>query len=160
MSYEIVTDVAVARPMAAVRRQVHVGSVSGAWRPALDQVWAFLRRHDGLRTDGHNIFVYHHPMRPGEPMAVEFGVEVTGPFVGEGDVVFTRTPAGQVLTTLHVGPYDRLSEAHAAIEAWRAEHGGALGGVSWEIYGDPGDDPSRLEVRVVYLLAPDVRSSI
>jgi effector-binding domain-containing protein len=151
--YEVVTEAATARPIAAVQRRVHVGDVSTSWRPALDQVWAFLRRHEGLRTDGHNIFVYHHAARPGEPMNVDFGVEVTGAFAGEGEVVFTQTPAGQVASTLHIGPYDRLADAHAAIHAWRAAHGQALAGASWEIYGDWSDDEAKQEVRIVYLLA-------
>src|SRR5437762_14285876 len=104
MTYEIVIERAAPRPLAAVRRQVRTGEVSTVWRPALDQVWAFLRRHEGLRTDGHNIFVYHHPSRTGDPMEVDFGVEVTGPFEDEGEVVFTHTPAGLVASTLHVGP--------------------------------------------------------
>src|SRR5438552_19190586 len=116
MTYEIATETAAARPIAAVRRQVRVGEVSTAWRPALDKVWTFLRRHDGLRTDGHNIFVYHHPVRPGTPMEVDFGVEVSRAFAGEGDIVFTRTPAGQVASTLHIGPPDQLASANAAIE--------------------------------------------
>ena len=116
MTYEIVTDVAAARPIAAVHRQVPIGGVAAAWRPALDQVWAFLRRHEGLRTDGHNIFVYHHPARPGDPLEVDFGVEVAGAFESEGDVVFAHTPAGPVASTLHVGPIARLGDASAAIE--------------------------------------------
>jgi effector-binding domain-containing protein len=75
------------------------------------------------------------------------------PFEGEGEVVFTQTPAGQVASTLHIGPYDTLSDAHDAIDAWRATHGRALAGASWEIYGDWNDDPEKLEVRVLYLLA-------
>ncbi len=152
MTYEILTSTVEARPLAVVHRQVHVGRVSTAWRPALDQVWAFLRRHDGLRSDGHNIFVYRQPTAPGAPMEVDFGVEVTRAFDGEGEVAFTETPAGEVAWTRHVGSYDGLGAANAAVEAWCREHGRALGGVSWEIYGDPGDDPAALEVRVFYLL--------
>jgi effector-binding domain-containing protein len=153
LTYEIFTQVATARPIAAVRRRVHPGQVATAWRPALDQVWAVLRRHEGLQTDGHNIFVYHHPMRSGEPIDIDFGVEVTGAFEDEGEVVLTRTPAGQVVSTLHVGPYDTLGDAHEAIDAWRAAHGRTFGPASWEIYGDWSDDPAKLEVEVVYLLA-------
>ena len=83
MVYEIVTETAAARPIAAVRRRVAIGEVSPVWRPALDRVWAFLRRHPGLRTGGHNIFVYHHPTRLGDPMEVDFGVEVSGAFASE-----------------------------------------------------------------------------
>jgi effector-binding domain-containing protein len=154
LTYEIVIETVTARRMAAVRRRVRVGEVASAWKPALDQVWAFLRRHDDLRSQGHhNIFVYHHPTRPGEPMEVDFGVEVTGTFAGEGEVVATQTPSGSVVSTLHVGPADRLAGAHAAIAAWCAEHGRVIGAASWEIYGDWTEDPSTFEVRVIYLLA-------
>ena len=152
MAYEIVLDDVAARPIAAVHASVPVGQVAAAWRPALDQVWAFLRSHDGLRTDGHNIFVYHHPVLPGAPMAVDFGVEISRPFEPEDEIVFTQTPAGPVARTVHAGPPEQLAAANAAIEAWCAAHGRPLAGVSWEIYGDPGDDPAAFEIQVFYLL--------
>jgi effector-binding domain-containing protein len=156
MALEVATERVTARPIAAVRRRVRVGEVSTAWKPALDQVWAFLRQHQGLRTDGHNIFLYHHPARREDPMNVDFGVEVTGPFDGVGEVVPAQTPAGLVAWTLHSGPYEALGAAHDAIHAWREAHHGTFAGASWEIYGDPHDDPAKDEVRVVYLLAdPD-----
>jgi effector-binding domain-containing protein len=151
MGYEIVTEVVSARPIAAVRRRVAVGDVPSAWKPALDQVWAFLRRQDGAWHDGHNVFVYHHAT-PGEPMDVDFGVEVTGVFDGEGEVRHTETPSGRVVSTHHIGPYDELGQAHDAINAWSLANGRALGDASWEIYGDWNEDPTRLEVQVVYLL--------
>jgi effector-binding domain-containing protein len=153
MSCEIVVESVTARPLAAVRRRIRIGEVSSTWRPPLDQVWAFLRRHPGLRRDGHNIFLYHHPARREDPMDVDFGVEVTGPFESEGEVAFTETPAGTVASAVHVGPYDMLREAHDAIHAWSVAEGRSFAGASWEIYGDPTDDPTSLEVRVIYLLA-------
>jgi effector-binding domain-containing protein len=126
--------------------------VGAAWRPALDKVWAFLRAHDGLRTDGHNIFAYRFPVRPGAPLEVAFGVEVSHDFEDDGEIQLTHTPAGRVASTVHVGPAERIADANAAIEAWCVAHGLSLAGVSWEIYGDPGDDPAILEVQVVYLL--------
>ena len=152
MAYEIVLEDVAARPIAAVHRSVPIGHVADAWRPALDKVWAFLRTHQGLRTDGHNIFVYRHPVRPGAPMEVDFGVEVSRPFAAEDEVVSTHTPAGHVASTVHIGPPDQLAGANAAIEQWCVAHQRSLAGVSWEIYGDPGDDPAILEVKVFYLL--------
>jgi effector-binding domain-containing protein len=153
MTNEVLVEMAAARPMAAVRRRVQVGEIGAAWRPALDLVWAFLRRNEGLRTDGHNIFLYRHPAQPGDPMEVDFGVEVSRAFEGEGEVIATSTPAGQVASTLHLGRIERIGEAHRAIDAWGTSHGREFGGWSWEIYGDPGDDPDRFEVQVVYQLA-------
>ena len=152
MAYEIVVEEVAARPIAAVHARVPVGGVAAVWRPALDLVWAFLRSHEGLRTDGHNIFVYHHPLGPGEPMEVDFGVEVSRAFAGEGAIVPAETPAGQAASTVHIGPPARIGDAYAAIEEWCRAHHRSLGGVSWEIYGDPGDDPGTFEVRVFLLL--------
>jgi hypothetical protein len=153
MSYEITVENVTARPMAAVHASVPVGQVGTTWRPALDQVWAFLRGHDGLRTDGHNIFVYHHPVAPGAPLEVDFGVEVARPFASEGAIVFTHTPAGLAASTLYAGSPDQIGSANTAIEEWCRASQRPLAGVSWEIYGDPGNDPSILQVRVFYLLA-------
>lgn len=153
MTYEIVTETVAPRPLAAVRRRVRIGEIGGSWRPALDLVWAFLRRHAGLRTDGHNIFLYHHPARREDPMDVDFGVQVTGPFEGEGEVAFAETPAGEVASTVFLGPIERLKDAHQAIHAWSESHGRPIGDASWEIYGDPTDDPATIEIRIVYLLA-------
>lgn len=157
MTYEIVVEEVAARPIAAVPVSVPVGQVGVAWRPALDKVWAFLRAHDGLRTDGHNIFVYRHPMRPGAPLEVDFGVEVGRPFASDGEIVFTRTPAGHAATTMYIGPADQIGSANAAIEGWCRANQRPLAGVSWEIYEDPGDDPSIFEVRIFYLLETDRR---
>jgi effector-binding domain-containing protein len=152
MPHHVQIEVVSPRLLAAVEREVVVGRVGDVWRPALDQVWAFLRSQPGLRTDGHNIFVYHHPVKDGDPMNADFGVEVTREFAASGEVRPVRTPGGEAAVVRHVGPYDRLAEAHSAIRAWARESGRTLAGTSWEIYGDWNDDPAKLETLVMYLL--------
>jgi hypothetical protein len=141
-------EVVSPRLMAAVSREVAVGRVGDVWRPALDQVWTFLRTQPCLRTDGHNIFLYHH----GDPMHADFGVEVTREFDASGEVRPVRTPGGEAAVVRHVGTYDGLPEAHRAIHEWSRESGRALAGTSWEIYGDWNDDASKMETWVLYLL--------
>lgn len=139
------------RRLAAVRRQVLVGQVGQAFRTALDQVWAFLRRHPGLREDGHNVFLYE----PGADglLTVDFGVEVVRPFDGEGEVRCVTTPSGPAVECVHRGSYDRLGETHAALGRWCDEHGRPAGSHSLEIYGDPAGDPAAVETTVQYTLA-------
>ena len=95
MSLHVSVHTVAARKLAAVRRQVAIGGVPAAWKPALDKVWAFLRTKPGLRTDGHNVFLYHHPARRDMPMDVDFGVEVVRAFEPEGEVRAVETPAGE-----------------------------------------------------------------
>jgi len=78
-----------------VRREVAPGAVGSAWGPALGKVWDFIRSQPGLRTDGHNIFLYHHPTRPGAPILCDFGVQVTRTFETAGEVYATE-PARNV----------------------------------------------------------------
>ena len=59
------------RKLAAVRRLVAIGDVGRVWRPALDEVWAFLRTQPGLHSGGHNVFLYHHPAERTQPMQVD-----------------------------------------------------------------------------------------
>ena len=52
MNYQVVTKTVSAQPLAAVRRRGLSRDVGRIWKPALDLVWEFLRRHEGLRADG------------------------------------------------------------------------------------------------------------
>jgi effector-binding domain-containing protein len=171
VEYEIKTYKAEPQLIAAVRARVPRGGVAQAYRESLDKVWAFLRKHPGLRTDGHNLFLYHHEAaksggaKSGAAeyeaaksdansgfMTVDFGVQVVRHFDQEGDVRPVGTPGGEVVTMVHRGPYDRLSSAHTAIDDWCRRNGKRIGAFSWEIYGDWTDDPNKLETTVVYLL--------
>lgn len=148
----VTVETVPSRILAAVRRRVKLGEVGLAWKPALDQVWAFLRARLGLRTDGHNVFLYHHPSDRAAAMDVDFGVEVSRSFEPEGEVVLAEVPAGGVATAVHRGAYERLRQTHDAIHAWQARSGRRFAGLSWEIYGDWTDDPAKLETAVCYLL--------
>ncbi len=152
MDYEVVTKSVGAQALAAVRRRVRLGEVWKAWKPALDLVWEFLRTQEGLRTDGHNCFLYHQRAPGEDTIVVDFGVQVIRPFPDTGEIVCTETPPGEVAMTTHIGSYGKLAAAHDAINSWRAANGRTFGACSWEIYGDWTDDEAKLETEVVYLL--------
>jgi effector-binding domain-containing protein len=142
------------RLLAAVRRTAAPREIPTAFKPALDLVWAFLAAHKGLRTDGHNVFLYHHVDRPEAGMPIDFGVEVVRRFEPVGEVRCVETPAGEAAVAVHRGDYGGLSRAHAAVHAWCAANGRTIGGYSLEVYGDWSDDPNGLETTVQYLLRP------
>jgi effector-binding domain-containing protein len=106
----------------------------------------------GLRSDGHNVFLYRHDIDAAGAMTIDFGVQVTRAFAADGDVRCVTTPEGEAASTVHVGAYGGLNAAHNAVQAWIAANGRRMGDWSWEIYGDWNDDPQQLETQVLYLL--------
>ena len=152
MSVSVNVQTVNPRKLAAVRREVAPGAVGAAWGPALGKVWEFIRSQPGLRTDGHNIFLYHHPTQLGAPVLCDFGVEVTRTFETSGEVYPTETPGGEAAVAVHRGPYNRMNEAHDAIRKFMTANRRESAGHSWEIYGDPAPDPANTETTIVYLL--------
>ncbi|MFH8252617.1 GyrI-like domain-containing protein [Microbacterium sp. B2969] len=146
-------EVQTVRPriLAAVRREIPSSEIGATWKPALDLVWDFLRQHPGIRTDGHNIFVYSAGARPGS-MVCDFGVEVARTFEPEGEVRTIETPGGDVAVAVHRGPYTELSKTYQAIEEWMRAHRRETAGYVWEIYADPSPDPNRTETTILQLL--------
>jgi effector-binding domain-containing protein len=75
---------------------------------------------------------------------IEAGFPVA-PAIADGSaVVGSELPGGHAVTTMHVGPYDRLAEAYDAIQDWLRAHGATATGAPWEVYlsepeGDPAD---------------------
>jgi len=152
MPVSVIVQTVHPRKLAAVRREVPPGAVGAAWGPALGNVWPFIRSQPGLWTNGHNIFLYHHPAQPGAPILCDFGVEVTRTFETAGEVYASETPGGEAAIVVHRGPYNRMNEAHDAIRKWMAANRRKSAGHSWEMYGDPAPVPADTETTVVYLL--------
>src|SRR5260370_31004967 len=83
------------RWVAAVRRTAATREIPSVFKPALDLVWAFLGKHKGLRTDGHNVFLYHHVQRPEAGVPIDFGGEGTRRFQAHGEGSCGETPQGE-----------------------------------------------------------------
>jgi AraC family transcriptional regulator len=57
-------------------------------------------------------------------------------------VALAGPPFARYLEMTHAGPYDKLHEAHAAIQQWIAAEGLTAAGAPWESYvTDPADSP-------------------
>src|SRR5215472_5441758 len=107
MSVSVNFETVHPRKLAAVRREVAPGAVGAAWGSALGKVWPFIRSQPGLWTDGHNVFLYHHPTRAGAPIVCDFGVEVTRLFQTTGEVYATEPPVSEAQVDDHRDPYNR-----------------------------------------------------
>jgi effector-binding domain-containing protein len=146
MDYEVKVEQVRSQPTAIVRRQARSEELASVVPQACGEVWQFVREV-GLVGPGRNIALYLDGV-----INLECGVEVAGSFTGNGRVIPSSTPAGMVATTTHLGPYERLGEANAAILAACKERGLELAGPSWEVYGHWTDDATQLRTDVYYLL--------
>jgi len=148
MSHLVQIVQAPAVPLAVVRRRASSRELSKVVPAACGEVWTFIRAH-GVEGAGRHVAVYLDGA-----INLEVGVEVPAAFASDGEVVASATPAGLVATTSHIGPYDRLGDAHGAIRAWCKAHDRALAGPNWEIYAHWVDNPAQQRTDVFYLLEP------
>jgi effector-binding domain-containing protein len=77
----------------------------------------------------------------------EFEILVCMPVVpgatGGAEVELEEVPGGTVATTVHVGPYNEIGAAYAAVQVWMAEHGRQPAGMVRETYlNDPDSVPA------------------
>jgi effector-binding domain-containing protein len=149
VAYEVRTEHANARELAAVRAATTHHQLSADIVRLLDMVWPVLREQ-GVPT-GHNVVVYYG--RQGGALTIDAGVEAPE-FTGRGEVRRACTPSGEVATTAHYGDYSDMNRAYAALEQWCAGNERRPAGVNWEVYGDWDDDPLKRRTDVYILLEP------
>jgi effector-binding domain-containing protein len=133
-------------PIAVVRRKARESELSQVIPAACGEVWKFIKS-TGMPHSGLNMALYLDL-----EMNLEIGVVMIEPFASDGPVICSQTPGGTVATAVHFGPYNRLGDAHDAIQDWCDAQGRKRAGPFWEIYGHWTDDPSKLRTDVFYLL--------
>jgi len=147
--YQVRIHSAPLRHLAVVRRRLKWSELGGNLIQFLDRVYVQVRAGTVIQS-GHNVFVYRDATKEG--VTAEVGVEVSGPFEAIDEVVYSNTPAGEVASTLHIGPYSELGGAYDALVRWCQENNRPRAGTYWEVYGDWNEDPAKLETEVFYLL--------
>ena len=155
MIYEIRVSAALPRPLAAVHHVVRSSEIPSVIQGLLGEVWQFLREQSVTST-GRNIAIYTGASdgQPDPLLDAVFGVEVHEVIPSSDRVVAAETPAGPLVSTVHWGRYDRLGEAHDAVQAWCRANGHRLSGTCWEVYGPWSDDWAKVRTEVIYLLEP------
>jgi effector-binding domain-containing protein len=152
MPYQVQLKQVEPLPTAVVRRRASVQQLSSVVPQGCGVVWDFVRSCN-IPHSGINMALYWD----GE-INLECGVVVLRPFPSAGPVICSETPAGMVATTVHIGPYNRLGEAHQAICEYCSAEGFQRAGPNWEIYDHWTDDPAKLHTDVFYLLTGGDRS--
>jgi effector-binding domain-containing protein len=115
-------------PVAVVKRTATATELSRIVPEYCGIVWNELRRQG--TKGGRHVAIYWNG-----DIQLEVGAELEGPFAEHDRVVRSATPSGMVATTAHLGPYQRLGDAHDAVRTWCEANGHRLAGPNWEIYG-------------------------
>jgi effector-binding domain-containing protein len=158
MTYRVQPVTVTPHPVAAARGRATCANLPATILALCDKAWAFVRS-GGARSDGINVVIYWNDpatnlMKTPAGVPIEAGARVLAAFTPPpgADVVCTATPGGAAAMTTHVGPYDRLGDAHSAIHQWCKQNGRRPAGPNWEVYGHWDDDPAKLTTDVYYLL--------
>jgi AraC family transcriptional regulator len=78
----------------------------------------------------------------------ECGIALAAPYTWNGEVQAGQIGGCEAAVGMHIGPYDRLPETYAAMQAWIEGQGRKPGAVMWEVYlNDPDQVPDPAEWR-------------
>lgn len=139
MSYEVEVKELEPQPMMSIRTRCRVAEIGAVLREALIDVFRYLDKR-GIRPNGPPFTRYHS--YDGSYCEIEAGFPVPRAEEGEGKIEAGELPGGAAASTVHVGPYEMLPDAHDAIDAWMSKNGKKSRGPQWECYlTDPGKEP-------------------
>ena len=141
MSYSIIRKELAPQPVLIVRRRVKRSDIAATIGEALPHIFIHAQQN-GIALAGLP-FTRYVEMGPGM-ITMEPGMRVSSPNPsGQGEIIADTLPGGPAVTTVHSGPYDKLTEAYAALEQWMDAHGLTPAGAPWECYlNDPSEHPN------------------
>src|SRR5918993_2238552 len=127
------------RETAVVRGRVTRRDLPDFLGKAFAAVGDAVERQD-THVTGPPLAVYRLPGADG--FDVEAGFPVAAAIVADGPVVPGMLPGGRTVEAVHVGPYETLPAAYAAMAAWIRGHGLRSSPGRWEVYlTDPDQAP-------------------
>jgi AraC family transcriptional regulator len=166
MTYTITRKEVSPQPVLVIRRRVKSSEIGSALAEVLPSVFKHAQQ-TGAAIAGQP-FTRYVEWGPGL-LTIEAGLPVVAhgnnfadgesasdDAAGGSEVVAECLPGGPVATVTHSGPYEKLSEAHAAIQQWIEAQGLLAAGPPWETYTtDPADypDPQDWKTDVFWPLA-------
>lgn len=150
MAYLVTKKELAPQPVLVARRKVKRSEIAATIGAALPQVFMYAAQH-GIALTGLP-FTRYIETSPGL-VTMEPGMRIASPAEAlpspkpdDGGVALGTLPGGSAATTLHVGAYEGLPDAYAAIEQWIESQGLTPAGAPWESYvNDPAEHPDPKE---------------
>lgn len=137
MEYAVTLEQRVEQPAAVVRGHVTVEEIPAFIGGAFGEVVAALDAQQFVPSGPP--FGRYRIVDDG--FDVEAGFPTSSTVAATGRVEPTVLPGGPVATTMHVGSYDEVSAAYAAVQEWVGSSGYVVAGDPWECYLDGPDVP-------------------
>jgi AraC family transcriptional regulator len=142
VTYSITKREISLQPVLVMRRRVKRSEIAATIAEVLHSIFLYSQKN-GIALTGQPFARYPESslgfvtLEPGMRIAASTSISTA-----ESGVIQETLPGGLVAFTTHSGPYDKLSDAHAAVEAWIEAEGLTPAGAPWESYvTDPGDHP-------------------
>lgn len=144
MTYECHVERREAQPVIGVQAEMTTPEEFG---PKVGATYGRLYAYAGAKgvTPGMPMMIVRGM---GPPVLLEIAIMVAAETPGEGDILASVLPAGDVVTTLHIGLYDTIGAAYEAVFAYAGQHGRQPAGAPYETYlTDPDTEPDPAKFR-------------
>ncbi len=155
MSYECELSERPAQPVLSIRTHVAVQDLPQVLGQSYGAIAQYLGRL-GQQPAGAPFVAYFNLDM--QNLDLEIGFPVTGQIAGQGEIQASEIPGGKLLTCLHIGPYDKLTAAYAAMQHWLEANALEATGVAYEFYlNDPTSTaPEALQTQIIFPLKAQV----
>ena len=124
---------------AAIKMTRPLASIGGAMGEAFPKIYHAVVSA-GMQPAGQPLARYFD--MGDDEATFECAIPVAEPFAGSDGVESSSVGGGQAAFTVHVGPYDRISQTWETLMAWVTEQGKVPAGPFWEVYID---DPQEVD---------------
>ena len=143
MPYSIKRTELAPQPVLVVRKRVPRTDLARTLAEQLGRI--FQHALSGGAVIAGQPFTRYLEWGPGV-LTLEIGLPIASPWTGgsaaEGEIRPDTLPGGPAAVTTHLGPYEKLNDAHAAIQMWIEQQSLRSAGAPWEVYvSDPAEVP-------------------
>jgi effector-binding domain-containing protein len=139
MSYEIERKTIAAQPIAYGEGSGSAGEIPSLLGEILPRAMKHIQASGGKPAGPP----FTHYLKMGETIEFQAGIPLQKSIDGGDGIKTGELPGGEVLRTVHIGPYDELNKAYAAMAQYVEEHGLNAGDTMWEYYWtDPSEEPN------------------
>ncbi|MFZ5440589.1 MAG: GyrI-like domain-containing protein [Myxococcota bacterium] len=150
MDFQCTIEEQQARPTLCVKTHAPVTAMATVLGQAFSELMGVISAQ-GAQVVGAPYVAYRNMDM--NDLDMEIGFPVSRPVEGRGRAVPGSLPAGAWASTLHVGPYDKVGPAWAALERFITATGHAIGGPGYEFYFDgPETPPAQTRTRISFPL--------